>query len=299
MVKVLFIILVVMALLISPLARYTIMHPIRVIKYLFKDGYYYFKHKKYNECHEFGKIRMNTAAGDQVFGCGKTLSLVRYARNVYNKYNGLQVWDKKHKAFCTQHIHIISNVNLYDVPYIPWESEKQFTELAQYGFPEQDITIFLLDEIGTIFNSRNFRDNISPEFLTKLLQSRKNKMCLYSTSQRFLFTDKILRESCSTVTTCKKFWRFITLSDYNAYDLENTNNPALLKPIRSYIWLAQDDDYNSYDTEQLIERLKKQNDDGDLLSTAEILQTRGDSVAGIDNISKKHFKRNRAQRKNR
>ena len=239
---------------------------------------------------------MNVASGDQVFGCGKTLSLVKYAIHIYKKYDGLQVWDSEHNAFCTQHIHIISNVNLYGVPYIEWESEKQFTDLESYNFPKQDITIFLLDEIGTIFNSRTFRNNISPEFLTKLLQSRKNKMCLYSTSQRFLFTDKILRESCSTVTTCRKFWRFITLSDYNAYDLENTTNPALLKPVSSSIWLATDDDYNSYDTEQLIERLKKNKDD--ILSTEEILNTRGDSVAGMDNISQRHLKRIK-QRKTR
>lgn len=296
MFKIAIIVLVVVTLFVSPHTRYGITHPITTISYLVKDGVNYFRHKKYNECNEFGKIRMNVASGSQVFGCGKTLSLVNYAVRIYKKYNGLQVWSNKYGRFVTQHIHIISNVNLYDVPFIPWESEKQFTELEKYGFPEQDITIFLLDEIGTIFNSRNFKDNISPEFLTKLLQSRKNKMCLYSTTQRFLFTDKILRESCSVVTTCSKFWRFITLSDYNAYDLENTTNPALLKPIRSYIWLATDDDYNSYDTEQLIERLKKQNEQGDFLSTEEILNTRGSSVAGMDNISKKHIRRNRVRK---
>lgn len=237
---------------------------------------------------------MNVADSEQVFGCGKTLSLVKYAKYIYKKYDGLQVWDAKAKKFCTQHIHIISNVNLYDIPYIEWQSEEQFTRLEEFGFPEQDITIFLLDEIGTIFNSRTFRTNISPEFLTKLLQSRKNKMALYSTSQRFLFTDKILRESCSTVTTCKKFWRFITLRDYNAYDLENTNNPQLLKPIRTTIWLAKDEDYNSYDTEQLIEKLKRNKDD--ILSTEEILNTRGDFVSGIDNISQKHLRRTKQRR---
>lgn len=281
-------------LLISPHFRYFLSHPVKVLKFAILDGINYFRHKEYNVCHEYGKIRMNVASGDQVFGCGKTLSLVKYAKHIYKKYDGLQVWDPEHKAFCTQHIHIISNVNLYGVPFIEWESEKQFTDLEAYGFPKQDITIFLLDEIGTIFNSRTFRNNISPEFLTKLLQSRKNKMCLYSTSQRFLFTDKILRESCSTVTTCRKFWRFITLSDYNAYDLENTNNPALLKPIRSTIWLATDDDYNSYDTEQLIEKLKKNKDD--VMGTEEILKSRGDSVIGMDNISQKHLRRVKQRR---
>lgn len=226
----------------------------------FSDIYYYFKHKKYNECHEFGKIRLNSAKGSQVFGCGKTLTLVRQAVEIYKKYNDKLVWSENEKKFVKQHIHIISNVTLYDVPYIKWEGVNQFTELEKYGFPEQDVTLFLLDESGVIFNSRNFRDNISVSMLTTLLQSRKNKICLYMTSQRFQFTDKLLRQSCSTITTCRKWWRIVEVCEYDAFSVENALNPSLVKPLSTRYWIAKDKDYHSYDSYQLIETFVKNND---------------------------------------
>ena len=109
------------------------------------------------------------------------------------------MWDSDQEKFVVQKIHIISNVELYNVPYVKFTGVNQIIDIDKFGFDSQDITIYLLDESGAIFNSRNFRDNISTEFLTRLLQSRKNKCCLYMTSQRFQFTDKILREVCNMV----------------------------------------------------------------------------------------------------
>lgn len=272
-----------------PIIRYIVLHPFLVITQGVKDIYNYFRYKKYNNCTEYGRIRLNSAKGSQVFGCGKTLSLVRQAKYIYDRYNGLPVWSDKEKLFVIQKIHIISNVHLYDVPYIKWEGVNQFIDIDKMGFDEQDITIYLLDESGTIFNSRNFRDNISMEFLTRLLQSRKNKMCLYMTSQRFQFTDKILRESCSTVTTCKKIWRLIELSDYDAYEVENVTNVNMLRPVSVRYWLAKDKDYHSYDSYQLIEQLKKDNEEGNLLNTEEILATYGSSDGSV--LSSTHLKK--------
>ena len=103
-----------------PLLRYITFHPISVSYNVIKDLFNYIRYKRYNECHEYGRIRLNSAKASQVFGCGKTLSLVRQAIHIYNRYNGLEVWDENKKEFVIQHIHIISNVTLFDVPYIPW-----------------------------------------------------------------------------------------------------------------------------------------------------------------------------------
>lgn len=274
-----------------PIVRYLVLHPVRVIKNALIDLYKYFRYKRYNICPEYGKIRLNSAKGSQVFGCGKTLSLVRQANFIYKKYNNLDVWDEEEKKFVKQKIHIISNVALKGIPYIPWEGTEQFINIDKMGFDKQDITIYLLDEAGTIFNSRKFRDNISMEFLTRLLQSRKNKMALYMTSQRFQFTDKILRETCSTVTTCRKIWRFIELCDYDAFEVENATNVELLQPISTRVWFSTDKFYKMYDTSQLIEQLKKDNENGDLLNTEEVLATYGDTVPNLDMVThrKKKF----------
>ena len=277
----------------SGTVRYCVLHLPTILYWGIRDVFYYFYHKEYNRCSEFGVIRCNVAGGSQVFGCGKTLSLVKRAVDVYNTYDGRTVWSARENTFTTQHIHIISNVSLYGVPYIPWEGEWQFTELDKYGFGPEDITIFLLDESGAVFNSRNFRSNLSTEFLTKLLQSRKNKMALYTTSQRFAFNDKLLREATSLVTTCEKHWRIIRLADYDAYEVENCTNTNMLTPVRVRYWLCKDKDYNSYDTLQLVEKLRKDNEAGNLLGTEEIIATRGGEVAGkefVRHLKKKYRK---------
>ena len=293
----LIIILFVFALVKFPFLRYTLKHPIKVFKTAVYDARMYFKHKKYNECKEFGKIRMYCAKGTQVFGCGKTLTAVKDALDIYNKYDGLPVWDDEKQEFVTQHVHIVSNVELKTIPYYRWVGEKQFTEFEKFGFEQQDITIFILDEAGAEFNSRNFKNNISMEFLTKLLQSRKNKMSLFLTSQRFGFTDKILRETCDVVYACRKIWRFVMLFEYDAYEAERCDNYTMLNPLSVQVWFATNKDYNAYDTSQLVERFKQIEMEGGFLTTEEILATRGEDLANIDMVQNKLKKRYRRKTK--
>lgn len=292
--KTLIFIVIIFVLIISfikyPHVRYTFRHPFKVISTGVKDIYLYFAHKEYNVCKEYGKIQMLVAKGSQVFGCGKTLTAVARINDIYNRYNNKKVWSEKDNCFVIQRIHIISNVELKGVPYYKWVGEVQFTEFEKFGFNEQDVTIFLLDEAGAVFNSRKFKENISMEFLTKLLQSRKNKMSLYLTSQRFGFTDKILRESCSTVTACKKIWRFVILNEYDAYEAERCDNLALLEPLSSRVWFATNKDYAMYDTSQLVEKLKKIEEEGGFLTTEEILASRGDTVLDVDMVQN-HLRR--------
>lgn len=265
------------------------------IKWAFIDSYFFFKHKEYNRCKEFGMIRLNCAFGNQVFGCGKTLMLVIRAISIYKMYNDKWVYDKDSDLFVRQKIHIISNVELYGVPYIKFTGVNQLIDIEKYHFGENDITLFLLDESGAIFNSRQFRDNISPEFLTRMLQSRKHKVALYMTSQRFQFTDKILREVCNEVTMCRKWWRIVKTSNYSAYDLENAVNPSLLRPKSVYYRFIFDKDYNSYNSLQLVEQLRKDYVPNMYLNTDEILATYGDVPQGLDHVS--IHNRNKAFRK--
>ena len=250
-----------------------------------RDIYLYFKHKEYNRCHEFGMIRLNCATDNQVFGCGKTLMLVKRAISVYNKYNNKLVWDSDQEKFVVQKIHIISNVELYNVPYVKFTGVNQIIDIDKFGFDSQDITIYLLDESGAIFNSRNFRDNISTEFLTRLLQSRKNKCCLYMTSQRFQFTDKILREVCNMVYFCRKKWRVVKTSAYSAYDVEHCLSIDLIKPKSIKYTFIFDKDYHSYNSYQLVEDLRKDYKPDMYLDTKEILETYGDTVIDMNSVN--------------
>ena len=97
------------------------------------------------------------------------------------------------------------------------------------------------------------------------------------TSQRFTFVDKVLRQICGVVTTCKKKWRIVRLQDFDAYMLENAQNPELIQPISTRYYIATDRLFNSYDTTYNVEKLKYQLESGDLLNTEEILAKIGDS----------------------
>ena len=260
-----------------PYVRFYIFHLHKTLPMTIKDIYFHYRHKKYNECPEIGKVFMFTASDSQAFGSGKTLSMVQWLRYVYKRYNNLDVWDDDSKTFVKQKIIIISNVELVDIPFIPFIGRSQFINIDKLPYGEHDVVIFVIDEAGFEFNSRQYRDNLPTSFLQRLLQCRHNRVSFVLTSQRFGFTDKVIRSICGTVTTCKKFWRIVRLQDFDAYTLENCSNPEMVVPIRTRWYFATDDLYNSYDTTYNVAKLKEDYESGELLNTEEIIQRIGES----------------------
>lgn len=253
------------------------------------DIYTYFKHKEYNRCHFFGRIYMITAYRNKVFGSGKTLDMTMVARYVYNRYNGLPVWNEDKQTFVTQHIHLISNVDLLDVPYTPFISAEQMKNVEQ---EEDDITIFVFDEVGAIWNSRNYKDNISTELLKRLLQVRKNKIGIICTAQRFKFVDALLRQITGSLYCVNKTWRILSVREYDAVSFENCDNIDMLKPLSKKYKFVFDKDYLAYDTSAIVDDLKKK----DMLTDAEILSAQGVIEPNIDfatGIKKRYRKRKR------
>lgn len=275
--KILLWILLAVVVMMFPFIRFIILHPVTSARWGLHDIIDYIKHKRANECQAYGKVFMFSASDAQAFGSGKTLSMVRWVRHMYKRYNGLQVWDEDTKSFVNQRIIVISNVVFNDIPYIPFRGREQFTNLDMLPHTEHDILLFVIDEAGMEFNSRNYKDNLPTDFLVRLLQVRHNKCALVMTSQRFTFVDKVLRQICGVVTTCKKKWRIVRLQDYDAYMLENAQNPELIQPISTRYYLATDKLFKSYDTTYNVEKLKYQLESGDLLNTEEILAKIGDS----------------------
>lgn len=215
-----------------PIIPFTIKHFYHIVTNGAVDIYKYFKYKKYNECKDYGRIYMITAYRNKVFGSGKTLDMTMVARRIFNKYDGLPVWSEDKQEFVTQHIHLISNVELLDVPYTPFVSAEQMKNVTQ---EEQDVTIFVFDEVGAIWNSRNYKDNISTELLKRLLQVRKNKIGIICTAQRFKFVDALLRQITGSLYCINKMWRILSIREFDAVSFENCDNVDMLKPLsKSY-----------------------------------------------------------------
>lgn len=292
--KILIIIIILFIVLIHPISRYAIMHPITSVYWAFYDIYKYFKYKEYRKCKEYGKIKMYSAQDAQAFGCGKSLSMAHYCGFLDNKYDGQFIYDEKDNKWHEQRLIFISNLELKNVRhYIPFIGKSQFENIDKIAKDDYTIVFFVLDEAGIVFNSRQYKDNIPTAFLTKLLQIRHNKVGFILNAQRFTMVDKIIRETCNVVTTCKKIWRFVILTEYDAFSLENAQNPSLVQPISSHIWFSKNSDFEAYDTNYNIGQLKKELEEGDIMSTEEILATRGEDsdVDRVTNIRRKYKKR--------
>lgn len=258
-----------------PIVPFCIKHFYHIVTNGAVDLYNYFKHREYNRCHFFGRIYMITAYRNKVFGSGKTLDMTMIARSVYNKYNNLPVWSESAQDFVIQHIHLISNVELLDVPYTPFVSAEQLKNVEQ---GEEDITIFVFDEVGAIWNSRNYKDNINTELLKRLLQVRKNKIGILCTAQRFKFVDALLRQITGSLYCVNKTWRILSVREYDAVSFENCDNIDMIKPLSKSFKFVFNKDYAAYDTSAIVDDLKK----ADMLTDSEILAAQGVIEPNID-----------------
>lgn len=271
---------------IFPYFRCVILNPKNDVYYGSTDIFRYFKYKKYNVA-ETGVFRIYTGE----FGKGKTLSAVHYCVSMYNKYNNKPVWNKELKKFVTQHVIIVSNVEL-SIPYVKLTSFGQFVNPPKAENGDRNVYIFLCDEFSVLANSRDYKDNFSTELLMSLLTCRHLNMSLVITSQRFNLIDKILRDNAREVIDCKKLWRLQAQYYYNGWELENCTNPTLVQPVTKTCWFVTDKDYNAYNTMAQVEVLKKKYDTHDFLTDSEILELTGDNVGdSVEKYSRKARKR--------
>lgn len=268
-------------------------HPFLTVYYAVVDGIDYVLKKKWNIC-PTGQLIAYTA----LFGRGKTLSVVHYVCGMYYKYNDLKVWDRDRKKFVTQKIHVISNVDL-NIPYEKFVSLEQIVRVAE-KFHDFDlsndtltVTLVLGDEFSVQMNSREFKKNIDPLFLNTLLTCRHHHISLIYDAQRFNHVDALLRQVTTYVVECNKVWRFMVQIQYDAYELENATNPALIMPVVRFGWFVRNEDYEAYDTLACVGNLKKSVESGDMMSEAEILALQCNQPANMDavtNPSKKYVK---------
>lgn len=276
---------------ISPVFRCICFHPFKTIKYACRDSYTYIKHKKYNAC-PIGFLDSYTG----LFGRGKTLSVVHRVRLLFAKCNNKKVWCPRRKKLVIQRIKVISNVAL-TIPYEEFVTLEQVVYASKNNQAYDDehdtltVTIVLGDEFSSQMNSRNFKTNINPLFLNTLLTCRHYYLCLVYTTQRQQHVDALLRQVTSSVTDCKKEWRFQRQNVYDAWEMENATNPDLLKPLRRSCWFVTDDDYEAYDTLACVGNLRKSFEDGDMMTEEEILalqQNQNVNMDGVLNQSRKY-----------
>lgn len=272
--------------------RLVILHPVHSVIYAIVDGYYYFKHKKYN-WFDAGKLDCYAAH----FGGGKTLSIVHYVVDQYRRYNDKLIWDRGQCRFVKQKIHVLSNVEFTAIPYQPLTGLDQIVNLAMHNksIDEKEgtrtVVLVVIDEASAQLNSRNFKSNIEPTFLNTLLTSRHYHISILYSSQKFKLTDKLMRDVTQRVVQCKKYWRLLVQYIYDADEVEYASDPTMIRPIARTGFFVLNRDYGAYDTLAVVGQLKKSVDEGDMLSEKEILELR-DSMTPDNTVVKRPSRRN-------
>lgn len=227
---------------------------VKSLRFVPVDIFDYFRRCKWRDWSGFG-LRIYVG----MFGTGKSLSAVRYVRSQANKY----------------HLNVISNIVLKDLDYTPLVNYRQIIDAPAN-------TIVLIDEVSTVFNARSWKDfNIN--LLFQILQCRKNRKQLVCTAQRFAHVDKLLRDITAEVVVCRKHWRICFNYAYDGWDYENTPAQFAIKSMWKYCYLATNRLYGAYDTDEIIDNVKKT----DFLSNDEILAGRMPDKVVPDGLSKK------------
>ena len=220
-----------------------------LIYWLIRDIYKYFKNHEGKHFHMWG---LHIYLGK--FGAGKTCSMVRDAYHIACKF---------------PNVTIVTNLCLTNFPkeikILPLNSVQDIINAP-------DDTIVLIDEIGTIFNSRDFQNGKNrdgegglPKVLFQhICQCRHRHLVIFGTVQRWGFLEKQLREITADVTVCSAFpchpfSRMITNRVYDAeeYNLFYQSPLRPLVPLAGEVWIQSNFYRGLYDTKEMVNTLLK------------------------------------------
>lgn len=246
---------------------------------LCKDLFKYCKHKGWEDFNYWG---LHLYLG--MFGACKTISMVRQAYEI-----------------CLRHrnVTVLTNVTLHNFPkdtkIIKLVNSEQIRELP-------DKSLVLIDEIGSVFNSRDFAANkrsVPKPVYQFLLQCRHRRVMLLGTVQRWNLLDKQLRDITDTVTVCRGFFkhpltRLVTLRQYHADEYDRAvSNPLLpLKSLKQEAYVQTDKLRNRYDTLEMVDNMLN----AEYIPDADILANRGSVDYSPQEFDKKQQRKiNRTQ----
>lgn len=301
----LFIVIIALLLLfIFPVTRCFLLHLIPYIFNRFVDLYEYIFEYKINLAEHLG-VRIFIANSKQAMRSGKTLSMVNYVIDYYKRYNNKTILvDGKKKK---QKIIIISNINILGVHSIKFNSFEQLNTWydTKQAFEKADKNsvykaLFVLDEIGAVCNSRQYKNNFNIANISSILQmGHLDVLGVVGSAQRFSLCDALLRQVtdlCITSQLVGLFsWkkRFVINNYYLGHDLEESQSDLYIKPIRMTVSFLYNRNYDCYNTKELANTLTH---DKTYLSNEEILQN---LALHNDNLQEHNLKKKYKKKQNK
>lgn len=247
---------------------------------------YQFKDRLYYKIHHLDQIfdRWGLHIYVARFGAGKTCSMVRDAYKLCKAYKELTLITNIKVTNFPKHTKILPLNNINDILNAPAQS------------------LVLIDEIGTLFNSRDFRNgDAMPKILMQYLcQCRHRRCMIFGTVQRWHFLDKQLRDITGTVRVVSSycahpFTRMVNVRMYDGldYDLSYTNPMIKCNLIGSKTYVQTDKIRALYDTTEMVSTLLTLEYDSD----QEILSNQGYSsdLVDIDRKQQRKLHRNKSK----
>jgi len=232
-------------------------HLAEIVIYMVYDWYLY---RYYRKMYDFNGWGVHLFTGK--FGAGKTSYMVAKAYDLAFKYPQLT---------------ILTNIKLTNFP--SWTKILPL-DTAQDILNAPKNTLVLIDEIGTIFNSRDFSGGkcaVPKPLFQHLCQCRKRKMMIYGTVQRFNLLDKQIRDITADVTACHTHfsypfvrWQTAYTFDIEEYEMYCENRTYRPKIMKSDLIVQSNQVRNLYDTSELVSNMLGK----EYLSDAEILANR-------------------------
>lgn len=233
----------------------------QALPYFARDIFKYCRHKGWEDFNYWG---LHLYLG--MFGACKTISMVRRAYQI-----------------CLTHrnVTVLTNVTLHNFPkdtkIIKLVNSEQIRELP-------DKSLVLIDEIGSVFNSRDFAANkrsVPKPVYQFLLQCRHRRIMLLGTVQRWNLLDKQLRDITDTVTVCRGYLkhpltRLVTLRQYHADEYDRAvSNPLLpLKSLYQEAYVQTDKLRARYDTLEMVDNMLN----AEYIPDSDILANRAEGV---------------------
>lgn len=212
------------------------------------------------------------------FGSSKTSTMVYYAYKLAKKYPQLT---------------ILTNIELKNFPC--W-TNIEFLNSAEQILYAKENTLVLIDEIATIFNSRDFATskNAVPKILYQhLCQCRHRKIMIYGTCQRFSLLDKQIRDISADVTTCRCFFkhpfsRFCVIKRYDIdeYEKYTANSMYRMRTQSVDAYVQTNHIRNMYDTRELVNNMLNK----EYLDDKTILENRAVSSSTVIPYKKKKMR---------
>lgn len=181
-------------------------------------------------------------------GCGKTISMIEKANRIKQRYPKVKIYSN-------------FDCDISDGKIEYWEQLRDLTNRDEMG-NEQGI-LFLFDEIHLTFASEAWQA-APADLLSYISLQRKNKKCIFASSQVWTRVNKVIREQADYVIECKSFFKsrivrnkYYLQEDY-AVNGEQKDSGMRKRDVRlKYCFVATDKLRSLYDTNEIVRGLKQ------------------------------------------